>query len=75
MCERDVPNCTEEKRMSAERLFLCAIWDVPFAHPAISRVQFGTSLMHISFCTGAKGVVNFVAFLCGRYPWLVKHQH
>ena len=34
--------------MSTERLLLCAIWDVPFAHQATFPVQFGTSLLHIS---------------------------
>ncbi len=44
MCRRDVPNCTEEKSSSAHSCLLCAIWNVPSAHPgAFFSVQFETS--------------------------------
>ncbi len=52
--------------MRTERLILCANWGVPSAHQAISRVQFGTSLLHMQ---GAGGRRGSGAILQGEKIW------
>ena len=51
--------------MRTERLFLCAIWDVPFAHLATLRVQFGTSLSHIRHLVAQASACDIRGFASG----------
>ena len=63
MCERGGAKSTDAQRVRTEGLFLCAIWDVPFAHPATLQVRSGTSLSHIRTPRSGAFLLH-IAFVC-----------